>query len=118
MCVCNVSLLKPDLSILPDEQVTSVHLNAYYAIEFLATHCIDGRLLVLAIVEVACKVVLVLYGMVKKDLVSGVAGLAGVVWVSMASPNNRYKVDNQGGTIAPSLASLINLHNSWKRSGM
>ena len=48
-------------------------------------------------------------GMVKKGLVSGVAGLAGVVWVPMASSNNRYNVDNQDWTIAPSLAFLLNL---------
>ena len=34
-------------------------------------------------------------GKVKQGLVSGVAGLAGVVWVSIASASNKYKVDNQ-----------------------
>ena len=37
-------------------------------------------------------------GMVKQDLVSGVVGLVGVVWVSIASSSDRCKVDSQCGS--------------------
>ncbi len=51
--------------------------------------------------------------MVQTELLYGVAGLAGVVWVSMASSNNKYKVGNPSGLLAPSLAFILNMFSEF-----
>ena len=57
-------------------------------------------------------------GMVKKGLVSGVAGLAGVVRASQASSDNQYKLDNQCGLAASPNSIPPQLFKSWNGSGM
>ena len=63
-----------------------------------------------------CNGVFGIGGMVTQYVVSGVAVLAGVVWVYVASSNNMWEVGNQCGFLAPSLAFLLKLFNSWQRS--